>query len=224
MNAAERKLRAAEKAVEEAEDRLAGARLEVANLRGQAADVDAALTASIAEAVRGGAPVSVDDARAHARDLADERATAETIASTLEQVVADRLRDVEAVRLECFPELRSGLDTRAQKLADQIAAVHEKYARELEPLEAASEDLKAEWSSLRGALPRALTSTLRLEMLGLTVPPLEPHVGLAQYDPRDPSLPNWLRPLIEQSRRLVEQQNPVVPIGVPVAPGGAPYE
>jgi hypothetical protein len=107
---------------------------------------------------------------------------------------------------------------RAQKLADQIAEVHARYQRELAPLEHASEDIKAEWSQLRSALPRAVISTLRLEMAGLDVPALEAGVGLAKFDARDPSPPAWLAPVIEQSRALAERSNPPMPINVPVAP------
>ncbi len=74
---------------------------------------------------------------------------------------------------------------------------------------------------LRRVLPRLITTTnFRPEMQDLTVPEITADPSLGRFSPNDPALPEWLRPVISQSRVLadaeVQRTNP--PIGIPVAP------
>jgi chromosome segregation ATPase len=197
MTAAEKRLAAAQAQVDEARQALANAQREARELAAQEADVA--------------------DARQHLRGIVDQRETAQTVAATLEQVVREREQERAAVILEEWPLLRSALEQRAGKLADRIGDVHARYAAELEPLEAAAEQMQGEWAELRQHLPRMVTSLFHLEMDGLTVPALEPDLRLAQFSPDDPSLPHWLAQVVAQSRQKAEAEKVAMPVGVPVA-------
>jgi hypothetical protein len=218
MTAAQKREQAAEKAVADAMRALINARQEIAGLMAQEADIAASIEQAVADSVRTGKPVDVADARQHLRGIVDQRETAQTVAATLEQVVRERQQELAAARVADFPELRSALVKRAETIAERMEEIHRRYAAELAPLDVEAGQLGAEWDTLRQTLPRAVTGTFRLDMVDLKIPNVEPHQGLAQFDPSDPSLPAWLGPVIEQSRRLVEQANPPVPLGVPVSP------
>ena len=170
MNQAQRRVAAAEKALDDAQQALHNARAEAYTLAAREQNVDAAIREAIDTAVRDGKPADVGDAHATLRSIRDQRATAEAVAQTLVDVVREREQALAAARLADYPELRSALVKRADTIADRVADVHARYAAELAPLEAETRQVQREWDALRRTLPRAVAGAFNLDMVDLDIP------------------------------------------------------
>jgi hypothetical protein len=205
MNAAEKRLAAAQKTVDEAKAALGHAQREVRDLGAQEASVDQAIRAAIDEATRAGKPPSVDDARDHARGLADKRATAEQVVATLTSVVRERGEARDRQIAEDFPELAEAVERDLNKLRAEQAAVVAAYEEAMEPLRAAERGLVKHWAMITAPLPAPLRPASTNEDGGVDPVVPTPNVGLGHYVP-EPHWPAWARKVVNQSREMATDE------------------
>jgi hypothetical protein len=199
MNAAEKRLHAAQAEVDKAKEALAHAQREVRDLAVQEGSVDQAIRVAIDEATRAGKAPSVDDARHHARSLADKRATAEQVVATLASVVREREEARDHQIAEDFPELVDGVARDAAKIHAGHAAALAAYEAATKPLEQAERELRTRWQALTAPLPAPLRPPLLDADLDPVMP--TPNVGLGRYV-AELYWPEWARQVVEASRNM----------------------
>jgi hypothetical protein len=203
MNAAEKRLKAANTAVEEARAAYLNAQTELRALAAREADVAASIETAVADAVRGGKPVDVADARQHLRDVVDQRATAETVTATLEQVVREREQERDRVIADEFMELAPGVARDGHEILAAKAEAWQAYQAAVAPLDAAERQLRARWEQLRAPLPPPIRPPSLNDGLEPVLPEASSAIG--HYVP-DPSWPRWAAAIVEQSQVMAERE------------------
>jgi hypothetical protein len=154
VNAAEKRLKAANTAVEEARAAYANAQAELRALAAREADVAASIETTVADSVRGGKPVDVADARQHLRDVVDQRATAATVTFTPEQVIREREQERDRVIADEFMEIAPGVARDGHDILDAKAEAWQGLPGcRRAPLDPAERQLRARWEQLRAPLP-----------------------------------------------------------------------
>lgn len=215
MTAAEKRLKAADDAVQKARDRLASAGAEHANVATQAVELDAAIQRTIYQATTDGTNADVSDSRARLNGLRERAELIGPVVRALSDGVDRAEKARTALIADQFLELREALVSRAADVRAEREEMYQRHAQEERLVAAKVADLEQRWRDYVAALPpplrpRGLTSNL-------DVPSVEPNSGLGIYVAAE-DWPPWAAEVIAESKRLAFLEGEKLRMtGVPVA-------